>query len=158
MNYILLKRDLACVNELLSPASSGTVTLLGDEGPLLAASPLIRSILADTGLHPAVIWSSCPVPAGTDTALSYAADILTKGEEKLNDGGIKGEPKNSRAREKNIECSICLKACRSPAELRVHMRKHAGEKPFKCDVCQYSAATSTHIIIHQFFSTKKFIL
>ena len=88
MENILLKRDPAWVNELLSPASSGTVTLLGDAGhqasvplaPMLAASPLLRTMLADTGLHPSVFGNPVLSLPGTATALSYAADILTKGE------------------------------------------------------------------------------
>ena len=64
------------------------------------------------------------------------------------DGGKKEEHKKSHAKEKNIECSICLKAFKSPAELRIHMRNHTGKKLFKCAVCQYSSITSHQLVKH----------
>jgi len=95
MMDIFLTRDQAWVNVLLlRTASNGSVTLLGDADhettvpmtALLAASPLIRAMLVDTGLHPSLIGQVVMSLPGMDSkALSYAGDILTKGRANVKD-------------------------------------------------------------------------
>jgi len=95
MDEIILTRDPGWVNVLLvRTASNSSVTLLSDDDhqttvpmtALLAASPLIRAMLVDTGLHPSLIGHIVLSLPGTDsTALSYVGDILNKGGANMKD-------------------------------------------------------------------------
>jgi len=50
-------------------------------------------------------------------------------------------------------CHICGYKAYAPSILQVHIRKHTGEKPFKCPHCSYVSSQSSnlnrHIKIHQ---------
>lgn len=45
-------------------------------------------------------------------------------------------------------CSVCAKHCSSAGELRIHMRSHTGEKPFKCEKCPKSYRTKCALVTH----------
>lgn len=47
--------------------------------------------------------------------------------------------------EKSGQCSICLKTF---SDLEVHMRKHTGERPFLCKLCNQSYATKRSLSHH----------
>lgn len=50
--------------------------------------------------------------------------------------------------EKSGQCSICLKTF---SDLEVHMRKHTGERPFLCKLCNQSYATKRSLSHHVAF-------
>ena len=49
---------------------------------------------------------------------------------------------------KNAVCEVCCKSFHSPAHLRMHMRVHTGERPFKCDVCGKGFTQKGHLKSH----------
>ncbi|XP_072270274.1 zinc finger protein 217-like [Pyxicephalus adspersus] len=46
------------------------------------------------------------------------------------------------------QCGYCKKSFRSNYYLNIHLRTHTGEKPYKCDFCDYTAAQKTSLRYH----------
>ena len=54
---------------------------------------------------------------------------------------------NKPTRIKHI-CKVCDRVCRTPSQLKVHIRVHSGEKPHMCKICDKLFSSKTHLAQH----------
>ena len=48
----------------------------------------------------------------------------------------------------NYDCTYCGRRFKRADNLRDHVRTHTGEKPFRCQVCSYSASHKSNLNAH----------
>ena len=53
-----------------------------------------------------------------------------------------------RTRRRNDVCEYCGKIFKNCSNLTVHRRSHTGEKPYKCELCNYKCAQSSKLTRH----------
>eukprot|EP00095_Tigriopus_kingsejongensis_P010563 snap_masked-scaffold421_size176100-processed-gene-0.20 protein:Tk10563 transcript:snap_masked-scaffold421_size176100-processed-gene-0.20-mRNA-1 annotation:"b-cell lymphoma" len=51
-------------------------------------------------------------------------------------------------RNRNDTCEFCGKVFKNCSNLTVHRRSHTGEKPYKCELCNYACAQSSKLTRH----------
>lgn len=53
------------------------------------------------------------------------------------------------ASRKMFQCEYCDKRVTNSQSLQIHRRKHTGELPYKCEPCNYAAASRTQLMQHR---------
>lgn len=47
-----------------------------------------------------------------------------------------------------LVCLFCEYHCSHSGHMRDHIRKHTGDKPFACSLCNYNSTTKSNVKIH----------
>ena len=55
--------------------------------------------------------------------------------------------------EKPYLCDVCAYSTANGSTLVIHKRTHKGEKPYKCDICPYSATCKGALRLHMMAHT-----
>uniref|UniRef100_A0A8C5ML44 Zinc finger and BTB domain containing 48 n=1 Tax=Leptobrachium leishanense TaxID=445787 RepID=A0A8C5ML44_9ANUR len=78
-----------------------------------------------------------------------AAKKIIPLESSAEPGSLEGESLKNRNANMSVECPTCHKTFLSKYYLKVHNRKHTGEKPFECSKCGKSYFRKENLLEHE---------
>ena len=114
-------------------------------------------MLSETDIVPADIIGRT-MSTTASTAPSATVVLKTKGQTSNRQAAVSPMRKSKasytltkedqkRARIKHI-CKVCDKVCKTPSELKVHIRIHSGERPYMCKICDKLFSQISHLPSH----------
>ncbi|XP_068192449.1 zinc finger protein ZFP2 [Antennarius striatus] len=109
---------------------------------LLRAQSTLMDKLIDDAAMSILTDNANPLSAATEYS-DYTNNINTNATKELNI-----QPKAVKPT-KRFQCLFCGKLFNYLSSLKVHIRRHSGEKPFSCTVCGKRFAQKTYLKLHQ---------
>uniref|UniRef100_A0A674F6H1 C2H2-type domain-containing protein n=1 Tax=Salmo trutta TaxID=8032 RepID=A0A674F6H1_SALTR len=133
--------QVAAVLEHLAAVLAGVApsALLG-AGPARSRAPQVRSA-APACVSPRLPGTSWMAACRGAAAQPAGAALLTWGARDL------AGPAPRRA-DGSDTCAYCGKVFKNCSNLTVHRRSHTGERPYKCELCNYACAQSSKLTRH----------
>ncbi|KAM7387162.1 hypothetical protein PAMA_009669 [Pampus argenteus] len=132
------------VNELqLHPGELNNFSMTADSQTQHRTQPTIMDTLIDDATMSTQLVDNTNPPAAAGQYLDYTNNIHMNATKELT-----SVPKPLRPT-KRFECLFCGKIFNYLSSLKVHIRRHSGEKPFSCTVCGKRFAQKTYLKLHQ---------
>ena len=108
---------------------------------------------SQNGLSPASLTLTdsalkASLAALTSPATKPAASLLTTTNTTPAAGGTNSVLPARKGGVRNDTCEFCGKVFKNCSNLTVHRRSHTGEKPYKCELCNYACAQSSKLTRH----------
>ncbi|XP_057673075.1 zinc finger protein 813-like [Corythoichthys intestinalis] len=138
----LLDGDLhSSVNDLqLQSGDLSSFPLMSDAQSHRTQPNIMDKLIEDAALS--TLLDASPVPANSADYANYTVQ-----------GSVGKEPSAVPAKSvrptKHFQCLFCGKVFNYLSSLKVHVRRHSGEKPFSCTVCGKRFAQKTYLKLHQ---------
>ncbi|XP_036960540.1 telomere zinc finger-associated protein isoform X2 [Acanthopagrus latus] len=89
------------------------------------------------------------VPIEEPSSLSPSTSTVRKRKAQKTDKNENGEAVGEDSRKDSVQCPICDKSFKSKYYLKVHNRRHTGERPFGCVKCGKRYFRKENLLIHE---------
>ncbi|KAM7405225.1 hypothetical protein PAMP_012504 [Pampus punctatissimus] len=85
-----------------------------------------------------------------DEHTSLASSTLRRRSQNKSDKNTNGEEVEEESTKNSVQCPICDKSFKSKYYLKVHNRRHTGERPFSCLKCGKRYFRKENLLIHEY--------
>ncbi|XP_069559106.1 zinc finger protein-like isoform X2 [Brachyistius frenatus] len=131
------------VDELqLHPGELNNFPMTSDSQMQQRTQPTIMDKLIEDATMSALVNNANPLSAAADYSGYSNSTHMNATKE------VTAQPKLVRPA-KQFQCLFCGKIFNYLSSLKVHIRRHSGEKPFSCSVCGKRFAQKTYLKLHQ---------
>ncbi|XP_069004999.1 zinc finger protein 287-like isoform X3 [Embiotoca jacksoni] len=131
------------VDELqLHPGELNNFPMTSDSQMQQRTQPTIMDKLIEDATMSALVNNTNPLSAAADYSGYSNSTHMNATKE------VTAQPKLVRPA-KQFQCLFCGKIFNYLSSLKVHIRRHSGEKPFSCSVCGKRFAQKTYLKLHQ---------
>uniref|UniRef100_A0A3Q3E0L0 C2H2-type domain-containing protein n=1 Tax=Hippocampus comes TaxID=109280 RepID=A0A3Q3E0L0_HIPCM len=105
---------------------------------------IMDKLIEDATMSTLLDATGAPASATAADYVNYAGNIHGGAGKQL--ALLPAKPMRPR---KHFQCLFCGKVFNYLSSLKVHVRRHSGEKPFSCTVCGKRFAQKTYLKLHQ---------